>query len=230
MPCIVRGRFLFNLVFFADLSPAMIGRTEYGNIAGTRCATDFVELPSILMEHFLTSPDVLALFFDKPVTYEPNPLRTEPRLARINSHTHVLLASLDQHYHASLAPLDPNYSSTDELRRVQEAEGVLPFAEGTYWQAQFDHLFGYGASYYSYLFDRAIATQVWRQIFQDAPLERANGERLRRALEYGGGKGPWEIVAELLEMPQLAEGGSEAMKEVGRWGVQDDVASEGPLA
>ncbi len=31
-------------------------------------------------------------------------------------------------------------------------------------------------------------------------------------------------------MPQLAEGGSEAMKEVGRWGVQEDVASEGPLA
>jgi hypothetical protein len=84
---------------------AMIGRTEYGNIAGTRCATDYVELPSILMEHFLTSPHVVSLFFDKPVAYEPNPLRTEPRLARINSHTHVLLASLDQHYHASLAPL-----------------------------------------------------------------------------------------------------------------------------
>jgi len=208
----------------------MIGRTEYGNIAGTRCATDYVELPSILMEHFLTSPDVLSLFFDKPVAYEHNPLRTESRLAQINSHTHVLLASLDQHYHASLAPLDARYSSTDELRRVQGAEGVLPFAEGTCWQAQFDHLFGYGASYYSYLFDRAIATRVWRQIFQDAPLDRASGERLRRALAYGGGKDPWEIVAELLEMPQLAEGGGEAMKEVGRWGVQEDVASEGPLA
>jgi len=209
---------------------AMIGRTEYGNIAGTRCATDFVELPSILMEHFLTSPDVLSLFFDKPVACKPNPLCTEPRLARINSHTHVLLASLDQHYHSSLAPIATGYSSTDELRRVQEAEGVLPFAEGTYWQARFDHLFGYGASYYSYLFDRAIATRVWRQVFRDAPLERAHGERLRRALAYGGGKDPWEIVAELLEMPQLAEGGSEAMKEVGRWGVQEDVASEGPLA
>ena len=223
---------LFTLDLLAHVSfvVAMIGRTEYGNIAGTRCATDYVELPSILMEHFLTSPDVLSLFFEKPVAYEHNPLHTEPRLARINSHTHVLLASLDQHYHASLAPLDANYSSTDELRRVQQAEGVLPFAEGTYWQAQFDHLFGYGASYYSYLFDRAIATRVWRQIFQDAPLDRASGERLRRALAYGGGKDAWEIVAELLEMPQLAEGGSEAMKEVGRWGVQEDVASEGPLA
>ena len=40
----------------------MIGCTKDQSVSGTRCATGFVELPSILMKHFLTSSRVLALF------------------------------------------------------------------------------------------------------------------------------------------------------------------------
>ncbi|CAG7847338.1 Mitochondrial intermediate peptidase Short=MIP; AltName: Full=Octapeptidyl aminopeptidase; Flags: Precursor [Serendipita indica DSM 11827] len=213
---------------------SMIGRTEYGNVAGTRCATDFVELPSILMEHFLTSPEVLSLFFtNEKTTVSPEDMPVAQRAGSpfqaIEAHNHILLACLDQHYHSRVA-LSPHFDSTHELKHIQTAYGVLPYVEGTSWQTSFGHLFSYGASYYSYLFDRAIASRIWAKIFSNGPLQRENGERFKNdVLRFGGGKQPWDMVGELLDEPMLKEGGLHAMQEVGRWGV-DDVAAGGPLA
>jgi intermediate peptidase len=210
----------------------MIGRTEYGNVAGTRCATDFVELPSILMEHFLTSPDVLSLFFPERSPSLSDILVKTPTspFRAIEAHSHILLASLDQHYHSEIA-LSPNFDSTRELKMIQNTQGVLPYVDGTAWQTSFGHLFSYGASYYSYLFDRAIASRLWAQVFRESPLSRENGERFKNeVLCYGGGKNAWEMTAKLLNEPSLKEGGADAMREVGRWGMADEVASDGPLA
>lgn len=210
----------------------MIGRTDYGNVAGTRCATDFVELPSILMEHFLTSPDVLSLFYLEGAPPADDMIVKAPHspFQVIEAHSHILLASLDQHYHSEIA-LSPSFDSTRELRNIQNLEGVLPYVEGTSWQTSFGHLFSYGASYYSYLFDRAIASRVWARVFRESPLDRGRGDCFKNeVLRYGGGKDAWHMVSGLLNEPMLRDGGPDAMREVGRWGVTDEVASGGPLA
>ncbi|PFH49704.1 hypothetical protein AMATHDRAFT_62721 [Amanita thiersii Skay4041] len=215
------------LTLFHEMGHAMhsmIGRTEYQNVSGTRCATDFVELPSILMEHFLTSPTVLSLFDVRQAggsreigNYHEDPCH------HIDTYSQILLAVVDQLYHSSNV-LDPAFDSTIELANLYDSCGLIQHVPGTSFQTQFGHLFGYGATYYSYLFDRAIASKIWRQLFATSPLVREIGERYkRRILKHGGGKDPWVMVAHLLNAPQLSVGDAESMKQVGRWRTEDEI-------
>ena len=205
----------------------MIGRTEYQNVAGTRCATDFVELPSILMEHFLNSPTVLSLFnVDGISTRQIGNHHYDP-CHSIDTYSQILLATVDQIYHSSYA-LDPSFDSTTELAKLHNARGLIPYVPGTSFQTQFGHLFGYGATYYSYLFGRAIASRLWRNVFSINPLDRQTGEQYKHeVLQFGGGKDPWKMVSILLDSPELETGDTEAMREVGRWTIEDDVGTAG---
>ena len=206
----------------------MIGRTEYQNVAGTRCATDFVELPSILMEHFLNSPTVLSLFDvegSSSIRHIGNH-HNDP-CHSIDTYSQILLAATDQVYHSSNV-LTQLFDSTAELARLHDTQGLIPYVPGTSFQTQFGHLFGYGATYYSYLLDRAIASQVWKKLFTRDPLSRTTGEKYEHeVLQFGGGRDPWRMVSSLLDAPDLESGNVEAMREVGRWRIEDEIGQVG---
>ena len=115
----------------------------------SKIRADFVELPSILMEHFLNSPAVLSLF-DRDGTHvnQQTGRQDEDPCRSIDTHTQILLAMLDQIYHSS-STMTERFDSTLALATLYEARGLIPYVPGTSWQTQFGHLFGYGATYYS---------------------------------------------------------------------------------
>ncbi|KAI5361155.1 Putative peptidase M3A/M3B catalytic domain, neurolysin/Thimet oligopeptidase, domain 2 [Septoria linicola] len=216
---------------------SICGRTALQNVSGTRCATDFAELPSVLMENFASAPEVLALYARHWETNAPlDPARIlervqiDRRMQGAETESQILLGMLDQEYHSS-APLSwsrhDGSESTALYHNVWSRYSAVPEPRGTSWQGFFGHLFGYGATYYSYLFDRAIAGKIWRDVFQRQPGDAVNPEKghlfREEMLRWGGGRDGWQCVAGALQDKTgvLAEGGKGAMERVGKWGVHN---------
>ncbi|RSL65434.1 hypothetical protein CEP54_004243 [Fusarium duplospermum] len=213
---------------------SILARTSFQNVSGTRCATDFAELPSTLMEHFAADPTVLSLFArhwrsDQPLPYElvAERARLTKRFEGIDTEHQIILAMVDQAYHAP----DVANLGFDSTAVFHDIKGR--FAHGpqdppnTCWQGFFGHLHSYGSTYYSYLFDRVLAERVWRVVFKagdnGAAISRENGERLKEnLLKWGGGRDPWTCLAETLQDERLAPGDEKSMALVGSWGIKDD--------
>nr|XP_031321610.1 mitochondrial intermediate peptidase isoform X3 [Camelus dromedarius] len=153
---------------------SMLGRTRYQHVTGTRCPTDFAEVPSILMEYFANDYRVVHQFARHYQTGQVLPRSMVSRLceskklcAAADLQLQVFYAALDQVYHGQ-HPL--RRSTTDILRDTQEKFYGLPYVPNTAWQLRFSHLVGYGAKYYSYLVSRAVASLVWRECFLQDPF------------------------------------------------------------
>ena len=227
---------------------SILGQTRLQSISGTRCATDFAELPSVLMESFATAPEVLSMYArhwqtDQPLSESMIRGMELDRTAHgsiygaVENEAQILMALVDQAYH-SITP-GTKIDSTAVYHDVFSKHSGLPDPADaqppTSWQGFFGHLYGYGATYYSYIFDRAIANKLWQDVFQGgkASLDREAGERYKNeVLRFGGGRNGWHCVAGVLGSSnpsnangRLVEGGDEAMREVGRWGLGRDGVS-----
>ncbi|KAL2827192.1 hypothetical protein BDW59DRAFT_144392 [Aspergillus cavernicola] len=227
---------------------SILGQTRLQSISGTRCATDFAELPSVLMERFATDPSVLALYArhwqtDQPLSENMIDHMAQDRAAHgaiygaVENEGQILMALVDQAYHTT-TPEHSFLDTTKLYHQVYSSHASLPDPmdqhgrPSTSWQGFFGHLYGYGATYYSYIFDRAIANKLWEDVFEGgaAAVDRSAGERYKNeVLRWGGGRNGWECVAGVLgphnasnANGRLVEGGDEAMREVGRWGLGRD--------
>ncbi|KAJ3176695.1 Mitochondrial intermediate peptidase [Geranomyces variabilis] len=179
---------------------SMLAMTDFQHIGGTRVPGDFVEVPSIFMENFARSPQILASFSQHYRTGEPIPLNllrtahTVSATANAFDTQHQLqLALLDQMYHSPLA-MQPGFDSTAVLAESQRLYNVFPPVPDAAWQVQFTHLFSYGATYYSYLWSRRWASRIWSKWFmdKDAGAWKEGGELMRtELLGWGGGRDPW---------------------------------------
>ena len=179
---------------------SMLGRSRYQNVTGTRCSTDFAEVPSTLMEYFLNDSRVLESFARHYQTGHPIP--------RSFLSTFQLAGKLFQAYDVQMQTV---YAITDLLLHTKRSAPItdvvadvyrqfspLEPSPGTTWLLRFNHLYGYGARYYSYLWARAMSCLIWRHCFKRDPFSRTSGERLRHMLQFGGGLSPDILVRDLL--------------------------------
>ncbi|WPK25000.1 hypothetical protein PUMCH_002299 [Australozyma saopauloensis] len=207
---------------------SMLARTKLHNLSGTRCLTDFVELPSVLMELFSVDPRVLCRIAKHYQTGEHLPedlLKAHREKLNALQHTETYMQSkmalLDQVLHGDIVP---DFSDNEALERFDSTliyhnleKDLKVFADKwSTWHGKFPHLFSYGAVYYSYLFDRAIADRLWNGLFKKDPWSRAAGEKYKQSiLKWGGTRDPWLCLADALDEEQLAKGDANAMAIIG---------------
>lgn len=115
---------------------SMLARTKYQHVSGTRCSTDFAEVPSVLMEYFASDPRVLSTFARHFQTQEPMPEALMKRLcvskqlfSASEMQLQIFYSALDQVYHG--VPSKENICTTDILKRVQQKYYSIPYVEHT---------------------------------------------------------------------------------------------------
>lgn len=187
---------------------SMLGRARYQNVTGTRCCTDFAEVPSILMEFFLYDERVISSFARHHVSGKklpPSLLKAFQLLAHFfpayNTQVQIYNAFLDQRFHShhtSLFPSNQAGWSSQIFRDTAEEFFPLGYTPGTAYYLRFPHLSSYGGRYYSYLWSRAVASLIWKSSFQSDPFSRESGERYRAMLSQGGGISPRVLVRDML--------------------------------
>ncbi|KRZ91678.1 Mitochondrial intermediate peptidase [Trichinella sp. T8] len=178
---------------------SIFGRTRYQHVSGTRCATDFAEVPSNLMENFMYNPKTL-LMLTKQADGSSMPDETIEKICRsrnifgaLELVQQILMSLCDLKLHQQGAEIENTVEFCRSLYSDVGFECLMP--EQTAWQHRFSHFIPYGSKYHIYLVAKAASSLLWRQSFEKDPLNRQQGDRWRRLQSFGGERS----VADLLE-------------------------------
>jgi peptidyl-dipeptidase Dcp len=180
----------------------LMSDVTYPMIACTRVATDFVELPSQLYEHWLEQPEVLRRFARHYRTGEPIPEDLLRRLLAARTFDqgfatveYVASALVDLALHQAQEPdkIDPAAFEADVLTRIG-----MPVEIGMRHRSpHFLHVFagsGYAAGYYSYMWSEVLDADAFEAFRETGDVfDAATAARLRDdILAAGGSRDPGE--------------------------------------
>jgi peptidyl-dipeptidase Dcp len=166
---------------------------NYPSLSGTAVARDYVEFPSQLLEHWLSTPEVLNRFALHYQTGQPIPRALVERIERASTFnegfatTEYLSAALvDMKLHlAGSAPIDADAFETKALAEL----GMPKEIAMRHRTPQFLHVFssdGYSAGYYSYLWSDVITADAFGAFSAaGGPYDKAVAAKLKHLLSMG---------------------------------------------
>src|ERR1051325_8704402 len=160
----------------------------YPSLSGTAVARDYVEFPSQLLEHWLSTPEVLNRFAVHYKTGKPIPQALVERIKRAATFNegfitveYLSAALVDMKLHlAGDKKIDP-----DAFEKVTLAElGMPDEIVMRHRTPQFMHVFGsdgYSAGYYSYLWSDVLTADAFGAFTEaGGPYDQKVAERLRK--------------------------------------------------
>lgn len=184
--------------FFHEFGHAMhgvLGRTELAVFSGTSVKTDYVEMPSQMFEEWMIEADMLERVSSHYKTGQPLPI------AMINKK--IELKKFDSGYfvlrQAMLSLLSLGLSQADE-RAIDPAglwqelnktymASMMSFEPEAHFYASFGHLgsAGYAAKYYSYMWSKVFALDIFAAVKKQGLLDHNVGQKVAQGLLGKGG-------------------------------------------
>jgi peptidyl-dipeptidase Dcp len=185
---------------FGHALHGLLSNVNYPSLSGTAVARDYVEFPSQLLEHWLSTPQVLERFALHHQTGRPIPQELVDRIKRASTFNqgfgtteYLSSALIDMKLHlAGAQQIDPDAFERQTLAELgMPAELVM-----RHRTPHFGHVFagdGYSAGYYSYLWSDVLTADA-AEAFTGAGgfYDRAVAERLRTLLSIGNTVDPAE--------------------------------------
>jgi peptidyl-dipeptidase Dcp len=159
----------------------------YPTLAGSAVARDYVEFPSQLLEHWLSTPQVLGTYALHYQTSKPIPAALVEKIEKASTFNqgfatveYLASALVDMKLHlAGGQPIDPDAFERDTLAALGMPSEVVM----RHRTPQFGHIFAddnYAAGYYSYLWSDTLTADAF-EAFTSAggPYDKAVARRLR---------------------------------------------------
>jgi peptidyl-dipeptidase Dcp len=182
----------------------LLSNGSYPALTGTAVATDFVELPSQIMENWATDPAVLKLYAKHYKTGEPIPDELIEKIKKAKKFnqgfaaTEYLAASLlDMDYHTidKQFVLDVRKFENDKLSNI----GLIPEIKSRYRSTYFRHIFtsGYASGYYSYIWAEVLDADAFQAFRENGIFDRQTAQLFREnILAKGGSEDPMKLYVQ----------------------------------
>ena len=172
----------------------ILSDVDFGSIAGTSVARDFVELPSQLYEHWLEVPEVLEEFATHAETGAAMPRAMLNKVLAaatfdmgFQTVEFVASAVVDLDFHDGPAPADPMARQAEVLAGLGMPEAI-PMRHGT---PHFAHVFagdGYSSGYYSYMWSEVMDADAFEAFTETgSAFDPDTARRLERFILSAGG-------------------------------------------
>ncbi len=179
----------------------LLSDVTYEFVSGTSVARDFVELPSQLYEHWLSTTEVLSEFATHAGTGQPMPTELLDRLIAATNFDQgfatvefVASALVDLAFHEGEAPADPMQRQAEVLADLGMPEAIVM----RHATPHFQHVFsgdGYSSGYYSYMWSEVMDADAFAAFTEagdvfHAATAKALAENIYSA---GGTRDPEEL-------------------------------------
>ena len=173
----------------------MLSNATYSRLASTNVMTDFVELPSQLMEHWFKQPEVLKKYARHYETGEPAPdmLLQKLQAAKLFNqgfatieYTACALLDMALHQIEDYEDFDISEFERKELERLGMPQGIVM----RHRPAHFQHLFAsshYAAGYYVYLWAEVLDADAFAAFEESGDIFDPETARKARKYIYSSG-------------------------------------------